>query len=124
MMKTWSGLVILLFVSATILTAQGPPRRGRSGTDKLVAASVNRMLELDADKNGELSKAEVFDPRLASLFARADSDHDDILTKDELTALFKREAEELRPFRGRADNLAPSAVRAARLSRDNLSRAY
>lgn len=100
MMKTLSSVVILLFVSATILTAQGPPRRGRSGTGKLVAASVNRMLELDADKNGELSKAEVSDPRLASLFARADADHDGILTKDELTALFKREAEELRSLRG------------------------
>lgn len=96
MLKTIGIPAALAFVSATILLAQSPPRRAggprRGGVDELVSASVDRMLLLDADKDGKLSKAEVADQRLAAFFDRGDADHDGVLTKEELTVLFKREA--------------------------------
>src|SRR5579863_8385593 len=91
------GVFLFLAVAAT-LVAQGPPppggRGGRGGRD-VVAASVSRMMEFDADEDGKLSKSEVTDPRLVPLFERADADQDGVVTKDELTALFKQEASSL-----------------------------
>lgn len=99
MLKTVFGLAMLSLISATIMMAQAPPRRDRDerrgGADKLVAASVARMMALDADEDGKLSKAEVSDQRLASLFDRGDANHDGILTKDELTEFFIVEAASL-----------------------------
>lgn len=96
-MNTVCGLAgMALLVSTAVLVAQAPPRRGRDqrrgGSDELVAASIERMMQFDTDQDGKLTKAEVADQRLASLFDRGDADHDGVLTKEELTALFKREA--------------------------------
>lgn len=59
----------------------------------MVQASVTKMMSFDANQDGKLSKSEVADPRLQPLFTRADTDNDDIVTKEELTALFTREAD-------------------------------
>ncbi len=51
-----------------------------------------RLLTLDADKDGKLSKEEVHDSRLQALFKRADSNQDGSVTKEELTKLHAAEA--------------------------------
>ena len=82
-------------IAAGNLLAQSPDfagGRGRRGGGDVVAASVTRMMSFDADGDGKLAKSEVTDPRLVSLFDRADADKDGTVTKDELTALFTREA--------------------------------
>ncbi len=56
--------------------------RGPSGVEGVVA----RMMSLDKDNDSELSKEEVGE-RLASLFDRADSNHDGVVTKAEFEAL-------------------------------------
>jgi hypothetical protein len=106
MLKFFSGIGVLAIVAVATLTVAQPPerrdggeRRGRN-PQNIVAASVAKMMAFDADEDGKLSKTEVSDPRLASLFERADADKDEVVTKDELTALFKHEASTLPPRRG------------------------
>ena len=91
---------VFLLAVATTLVAQGPPggRGARGGRDPqdgrdVVAASVAKMMAFDADEDGKLSKSEVTDPRLVPLFERADADQDGVVTREELTALFQKEAQ-------------------------------
>ncbi|HEV3342517.1 MAG TPA: hypothetical protein VG125_19250, partial [Pirellulales bacterium] len=86
---------LILFAVATTLVAQGPPA-GRSPRGDVVGASVAKMMAFDTDQDGQLAKSEVTDPRLEPLFERADADKNGVVTKDELTALFKQEASALR----------------------------
>ena len=46
---------------------------------------INSLMAFDENKDGKLAKAEVPE-RMQGIFARADANHDDILTRDELTA--------------------------------------
>ncbi len=78
-------------------------RGGRSVTD--VNALVKRMLTLDANGDGQLSKAEVKDSRLQSLFERADADNNGVLTPEEMTTFFTKEVAALQSAeRERPDN--------------------
>ena len=45
---------------------------------------VNTLFSFDVNKDGKLSKAEVPE-RMQGIFLRADTDHDGLLTRDELT---------------------------------------
>jgi hypothetical protein len=58
------------------------------------------MLALDANSDKKLSKDEVTDERLQSLFERADTNKDGSLTKAELTAIYKKESANLSQRRG------------------------
>ncbi len=73
-----------------------PERRDEPRNEQRAAGDsssfVNRMLTLDKNKDGKLSKAEVTDARLQALFDRADADKNGEVTKDELAALFQKEA--------------------------------
>lgn len=111
MLKFFCGIAVVAIVAVATLTVAQPPERGRRGErrgrtpdeqnpEDMVTASVAKMMAFDADQDGKLSKAEVTDSRLASLFERADADKDEVVTKDELTALFKHEAAALPPRRG------------------------
>ena len=87
------GLLLVggLLVVASLAVAQRPggPREGPAeSADEFVA----RMMAFDKDRDGKLTKAEVTDERLHRLLDRADADHDGTATKEELTALFAREA--------------------------------
>jgi Spy/CpxP family protein refolding chaperone len=66
----------------------GPDGGGKSAT---VEEMVARMMTLDKNMDGKLTKDEVTDSRLQSLFERADTDMDGVLTKEELTAFFTKE---------------------------------
>jgi hypothetical protein len=59
-------------------------------TDELVA----QMLTFDKNADGKLAKDEVTDARLHRLFDRADANKDGVATKEELAALFTKEASE------------------------------
>ena len=97
----------LLFLCAALMTASfadaqpppggkgkggkggpGGPFRGRAVS---VDEMVTRMMALDADKDGKLTRSEVTDVRLHRLFDRADANKDGVVTKEELTALLTKE---------------------------------
>ena len=67
----------------------GPPAKTQSKKAKSSSADslLTRMMQFDENKDGKLTKAEVTDERLQRLFARADADHDGVVTRQELTAL-------------------------------------
>jgi len=99
--------LVVFFLIASVITmislarAQPPGRPDfgqRDGGRKPDASSfIKRMMTFDANKDGQLSKAEITDERLLPLFERADENHDGIVTKEELTAIY---AKELTPNRG------------------------
>jgi hypothetical protein len=70
----------------------GPGGPGGGGKSATVEEMVARMMTLDKNMDGKLTKDEVTDSRLQSLFERADTDKDGVLTKEELTAFFTKEA--------------------------------
>ncbi|HET6879439.1 MAG TPA: hypothetical protein VFI31_04770 [Pirellulales bacterium] len=84
---------LAISASGTLLIAQ-PLSRGRGGD--VVAPSVAKMMTFDTNEDGKLSRSEVTDPRLSALFDRADEDKDGAVSKDELIALFTREAAAVR----------------------------
>jgi EF hand len=70
----------------------GPGGPGGGGKTATVEEMVARMMTFDKNMDGKLTKEEVTDSRLQSLFDRADADKDGVLTKEELTAFFTKEA--------------------------------
>ena len=65
---------------------KGGPGGPGGGNTATVEEMVARMMTFDKNMDGKLTKDEVTDSRLQSLFDRADADKDGVLTKDELTA--------------------------------------
>ena len=103
-MRTLTGLSIVGVLAATIafvttLYAQPPNRpeegRGRGASSGDATTYVRRMMTFDANQDGQLTKDEVTDSRLLSLFARIDSNSDGIVTKEELTSDFQKESAKL-----------------------------
>jgi len=95
-MRRFVGIVILMGLVATVsmVGAQPPggrPGEGGGGGGGDVSSFITRMMTLDANQDGSLSKDEVTDKRLLSLFERADVNKDSVVTKDELTALYSKE---------------------------------
>jgi hypothetical protein len=68
--------------------AQNPPGKG-GGTDKGTSTIVTRLLAFDKNGDGQLTRDEITDERLARLFDRADTNKDGVVTRDELVALAK-----------------------------------
>ena len=106
-MKSLKSFLLLggcLLMSSTVL-AQPPARpneprnESRGGTDP--TSFVTRLMTLDKNQDGKLSKSEVTDNRLQALFDRADADHNGEVTKAELTALATKEASTLGQGGGR-----------------------
>jgi hypothetical protein len=67
-----------------------PPKRGDGPRPGGGEDFIARLMALDANKDGKLSKDEVTDERLQRIFDRADADKDGSVTKDELAALAKQ----------------------------------
>ena len=65
---------------------QRGPGRGQFSPEQF----LERIMQLDKDGDGKLSKEEMADSRAAAMFERADSDSDGFVTKEELTAVFNR----------------------------------
>jgi len=76
--------VIMLFslINASALSAQGKQKAG-SGPEGGPPSIENLFKQMDADKDGKLSKAEVKGP-LKEDFAKIDANEDGYLTKEEL----------------------------------------
>lgn len=101
-----SSLLLLSLTGSAFAQQPGRPpesrddprneQRGSGDSSSFVA----RMLTLDKDRDGKLSKSEVTDARLQAIFERADADKNGEVTKDELAALFQKESEGLNQGRG------------------------
>jgi hypothetical protein len=80
------------------LLAQTPKDPPAAKEDKAnspaVKSIVDRMMAFDKNNDGKLSKDEITDRRLLRLFDRADADKDGVVTKEELSALATKMAEE------------------------------
>ncbi len=99
-MRILIGLIMIGVVSCAplVAVAQGP---GNGPGDSLSKSAdvndlVSRMMALDQNKDGNLTRAEVTDERLLRLFDRADVDKNGSVTKAELNALGEREHVEVR----------------------------
>ncbi|WP_149496802.1 EF-hand domain-containing protein [Roseiconus lacunae] len=69
----------------------GPRRVGQRNSaaqqERKVSSALIKLLQYDADEDGNLTREELSDSRLQALFTRADKDSDDVLTKAELVAV-------------------------------------
>lgn len=106
-MRLLSSIILIagLFAVTATLTALPPPRLGEPRGEREsvgdAAAFVNRLMTFDKNQDDKLAKSEVTDERLHALFGRADADHDDVVTKEELTSLFAKESASLAQGGGR-----------------------
>lgn len=64
--------------------------QGRGGRQFDPEAFVERVMQLDKDKDGKVSKDELGDSRISGMFERADADKDGFLTKEELSSMMQR----------------------------------
>jgi hypothetical protein len=96
----WIIVATGLLAAVSVALAQRQGRQGEDSRSTGADDTVNRMMEMDKDKDGKLTKAEVTDERLHRLFDRADADKDGFVTRDELTALVAKEQANTRFGRG------------------------
>src|SRR5258706_15280920 len=78
----------LLSPSITLAQASGG-NRTRTTNSTSVSNAVARLMAFDKNKDGKLTREEVTDERLRSLFERADANKDGVVTKAELTSFFE-----------------------------------
>jgi hypothetical protein len=89
------GFIVFGLIWITCAQAQPPggnPRGLRGGGEGGAEDPARRILSLDSNQNGTIEANEVSDTRLKSLFERADSDRNQILTRDEVNALVQKES--------------------------------
>ncbi len=101
--KLWLASCLTALAVSPVFAQPGPPPGGRGGPPgdrgpgqrggNVAQASLEKLFQLDADKDGKLTKDEVADSRLQNLFARADVDKDGNVTREEVSALFEKEAQ-------------------------------
>ena len=78
--------------AASPVLAQRPGDGDKPAASSAAAdAFVARMMKFNKSKDGKLTKDEVTDKRLLPLFERADTNHDGVVTVDELKALYAKE---------------------------------
>jgi hypothetical protein len=88
----WKRTLILGAVCAVGMVST--VAKGQAVKDPSSSSIVTKMMAMDKNKDGKLTKDEITDERLMRLFDEADSNHDGVVTKEELTALAaKLEAE-------------------------------
>ena len=93
MMTTYRGLTLAaLCLTSSIVFAQPPGNRPGAiqGSDD-PEMFVTRLMNLDQNGDGKLSKEEVTDARLQTMLSRADADQDGSVSKEELTAAMARQ---------------------------------
>ena len=91
-----SGVFVIALAFAVSLadaqTGGGKKDRLGKGKSETVDEFVKKMMAFNKAKDGKLTKAELTDTRLHALFDRADTNKDGVVTREELEALFTREA--------------------------------
>jgi hypothetical protein len=97
--RTFLILTICLGVIAAVSPAQPPKgKKGSKGggqsAEEMANDIVTRMMAFDKNKDGQLTRDEITDPRLLRLFDRADANKDGVVTREELTALARQMAAE------------------------------
>jgi hypothetical protein len=116
-MRDAIGILILTLVlgsSRSISIAQEPrdkpdaaPAPKSKPDTAAVDAIVSRMMALDKNKDGKLTRDEIGDERLLRLFDRADANKDGIVTKEELVAFATKLAAEEGAGGGRRRGFGP-----------------
>jgi len=89
------AFVIALAFAVQLAEAQpGGGKKDKPGKGKreTVDEFVKKLMAFNKAKDGKLTKAELTDTRLHALFDRADTNKDGVVTREELEALFAREA--------------------------------
>src|SRR5579863_7150683 len=85
-------LVAGFCLAAVGALAQPPGGSRRDDSAGSADSFIARLFAYDANSDGKLSKTELTDKRLQPLFDRADADHDGVVSKQELQALYERES--------------------------------
>jgi hypothetical protein len=92
------ALGVCCVLSAACLAQEQQSRPPFPGKDSQYGAPagglVKRMMAFDANGDGKLTRAEITDSRLLRIFDRADANKDGVVTKEALTALAAKMAEE------------------------------
>lgn len=94
--------VLLIFgflILCNLIGLAQPQRRGPGQETRQIPTTdqfLSRLLIYDSNGDGSLSIDELSDRRLLPLFKRADRDENHIVTKEEWTALYEKEAATLR----------------------------
>ena len=95
-MNIFSKLIFTgaILAVAAITLAQPPTKSGDEISDGGDASGfITRIMKFDANKDGQLTRAEVIDARVLPLFDRADDNQDGIVTTQELTNLYGKESD-------------------------------
>src|SRR5438105_1729368 len=82
-MALWAAAIVVggaLFVPG-LTQAQSGRRSGRQTPTSPVEIAVGRMMAFDKNNDGKLTRDEITDSRLLTLFDRADSNRDGIVTR-------------------------------------------
>jgi hypothetical protein len=87
-----------------------PPAAKNKPDAAAVDAIVSRMMALDKNKDGKLTRDEIGDERLLRLFDRADANNDGIVTKEELVTLATKMAAEEGTGGGRRRGFGPGGL--------------
>src|SRR5262249_43512234 len=77
-----------------------PGKKGKRNTETM-DEFVAKLMVFDKDKDGKLTKEELFDGRLHALFDRADTKKKGYIPRDDLEALFTRENDAFGPGDGK-----------------------
>src|SRR4051794_38219049 len=88
LLLTIGGFVLAAAAIMTVASAQPGGKGKTESADEFIA----KMLAFDKNKDGKLTKEELIDTRLHSLFDRADANKDGVVTREELEALFAKES--------------------------------
>ena len=93
--KRYTGLIIkavaILAFPAVISTAQPPTRGGQApASGDPTARFVDRIMEMDKNKDGKLQRTEVTDPRMLGMYDKIDTGKKGFVTKAQLTDYMKK----------------------------------
>ena len=106
MREVWKVLFVALVVGLAVTVAPAqPPEQSREGDSKAAPnasaakaadldAMISRMMAFDKNKDGKLTREEMTDPRMERIFDHADTNHDGVVTKEELVAWAKKSVAE------------------------------
>lgn len=104
MRPTYIASCVLLLTHVAVAQPPSPPNRNGGGRGEGAAptaeAFIQKLMSLDANQDGKLTRDEVTDVRLHPLLTRADANQDGSVTREELKELHAKESAALGSGRG------------------------